>query len=209
MSPETRRQLIHLSVGAFAIPVPFLGPKWAVALAGFAVFTNWVIMPLTGRDKELMREGEKFLNGIRFYPVAVLVALLLLPLHLALASWAILAVGDAFSNIFGRAFGTVKLPWNRRKSWAGTLGFFVTAAPAALAFLAYTQHFAPNQSLLERHVTSGLAAPLAIPALVITGLVGAAVAALVESLPIDLDDNLTVTFSAGASMAATALALLA
>src|SRR5688572_13875892 len=111
MTPEARRQLVHLSVLLFAVPVPFLGADWAAVMAGLAVFINWVVFPLTGRDRELMRDGEKFLNGIRFYPVAVLAAILLLPLHLAQAAWAVLAVGDAFSNLIGRRYGRVKLPW--------------------------------------------------------------------------------------------------
>lgn len=208
MNSELRRQLIHLAVGGFALPVPFLGPKWAVALAGFAVFTNWVIMPMTGRDKELMRDGEKFLNGIRFYPVAVLIGLIALPLHLATAAWAILAVGDAFSNLVGRRYGTVKLPWHEKKSWAGTFGFFVTAFPAAAVMLAYCQHFAPGQTFLSAHGETGLAAPLALPALLASAAVGAFVAAIVESLPISLDDNLSVTIGGGLAMALVATAMI-
>ncbi len=207
MTPETRRQLIHLAVVAFAVPVPFLGATWAVVLAGFAVFMNWVVVPLTGRDKEIMREGEKFLNGIRFYPVAVLIALVTLPLHLGQAAWAILAVGDAFSNLIGRRFGAVKLPWNRQKSWAGTIGFLVTAFPAAAAFVAYTQHFAPGATFLSAHAANGLAAPFATSALLAVTFAGAAIAAIVESLPLKLDDNLTVTFGGAAAMVATALAI--
>lgn len=208
MTPELRRQLIHLFVGGFAIPVPFLGPKAAVGLALVAVFANWVIAPLTGGDKALMREGEKFLNGIRFYPVAVLIALIALPLHLALAAWVILAVGDAFSNLVGRKWGSVKLPWHRQKSWAGTGGFFVTAFPAACAMLAYCQHFAPNQSLLTVHVESGLAAPFSLPVVIAVSAAGALIAAIAESLPISLDDNLSVTFGGGLAMALTASALV-
>lgn len=207
MTPETRRQIIHLCVVAFALPVPFIGPKWAVILAGFAVFSNWVILPLTGRDQTLMREGERFLNGIRWYPVAVLFAQLVLPLALAQAAWAILAFGDAFSNLFGRRYGRVKLPWNRAKSWAGTAGFVVTAFPAALGIWMLTQRFAPGQSFLEDWARLGLAGPYSLPVAIATTLVGSLVAALVESLPIPVDDNLTVTSSAAIAMAACVIAV--
>lgn len=208
MNSELRRQLIHLASGLFAVPVPFLGPRWGVVLAAIAVFTNWVILPMTGIDRALMRDGEKFVNGIRHYPLAVLVALVALPLHLALAAWAILAVGDAFSNLVGRAYGRVKLPWHRKKSWAGTFGFFATAMPAAAAMAAFCQHHAPNQSFLAMHVDSGIAAPMALPTLLLATGAGALVAAIAESLPISLDDNLSVTFGGGLAMALAASAML-
>jgi farnesol kinase len=202
MTPEARRQLVHLSVLLFAVPVPFLGADWAAVMAGLAVFINWVVFPLTGRDRELMRDGEKFLNGIRFYPVAVLAAILLLPLHLAQAAWAVLAVGDAFSNLIGRRYGRVKLPWNRAKSYAGTLGFVATAFPAALGFLLYTQHFAAGDAFLAAWRDSGLAAPLPLGSALAVAFLGSAVAAILESLPLRIDDNLSVTIGSGAVMAA-------
>lgn len=200
MTQELRRQLIHLSVVAFALPVPFLGPKWAVILAAVAVFVNWVVFPLTGRDKLLMREGERFMNGIRWYPVAVLAAQVALPLALAQAVWGVLAVGDCFSNLFGRRYGKVKLPWNRQKSWAGTLGFLVTAFPAAFGLLWLTQHHAPGQSFLSFWIDRAQAGPYELPMMLAITFAGAAVAAVVESLPIPLDDNLTVTGSAALTM---------
>jgi len=208
MTPETRRQLVHLSVVGFAVPVPFLGPRWAVILACVAVFANWVVFPLSGRDRDLMREGESYFNGIRFYPVAVLLANLLLPLALAQATWGVLAVGDSFSNLFGRRYGTVKLPWNRRKSWAGTFGFLATAFPAALALLLFTQRFAPGASFLAAWSERGQAGPWSVLEATSLAFVGALVAAIVESLPIRVDDNLTVTFGAGAAMAAVVAILL-
>lgn len=207
MTPETSRQLIHLCVVAFALPVPFIGPTWAVVLAGVAVFANWVVIPLTGRDKALMREGERFLNGIRWYPVAVLFAQIALPLALAQAAWAILAFGDAFSNLFGRRYGRVKLPWNRAKSWAGTIGFVATAFPASLGLWWLTQHFAPGQSFLTVWADHGLSGPFSIGVVIATTLLGSLVAALFESLPIPLDDNLTVTGSAAIAMAACVIAV--
>ena len=111
-------------------------------------------------------------------------------------------LADAFSNLFGRRYGKKKLPWHPKKSWAGSTGFVLTAFPAALAFLLYTQHFAPGASLLPEWRENGLAGPLALGGAVVVSLAGALVAAFVESLPVRIDDNLTVTFSSGAAMAA-------
>ena len=35
--------------------------------------------------------------------------------------------GDGFADIFGRRYGTVKLPWNSDKSWAGSSAMFIGA----------------------------------------------------------------------------------
>ncbi len=204
---ETRRQLVHLGVLLFAVPVPFLGPFWSAALAVAAIVLNWVVLPLTGRDRDFRRDGERFVNGVRVYPIAVLLIIVLFPLKVATASWAVLAVGDAFSNLIGRRFGKTKLPWHTKKTWAGTFGFFITAFPAAAAFFLYTQHFAGGAALLSLWAGSASAAPTSVPvALVATGA-GALAAALLESLDIRLDDNLSVSLGSGAVIVALLLAL--
>ncbi len=47
----------------------------------------------------------------------------------------LLCVGDGFANLFGRRFGTVKLPYNKRKSWAGSIAFMVSSFLAAYTYL--------------------------------------------------------------------------
>ena len=34
-----------------------------------------------------------------------------------------MSLGDGCSNIFGKAYGKRKLPWNPEKSWAGSAAF--------------------------------------------------------------------------------------
>lgn len=203
---ENRRQLVHLGVLLMALPVPFLGPKWALALTAGAVINNWVIMPLTGVDRAVFnREGEKFLNGVRIYPVAVFCLILFLPLTLAMCAWAHLAVGDGFSNMIGRRYGkTNKLPWNPDKSWAGTIGFWVTAAPAGALLMWYSQHFGGSESFLRFWPeTAGIGA-FSVGAMFLLSGLGAAVGAILESLAIDVDDNISVSVGSGAAMAALA-----
>ncbi len=205
---ETRRQLLHLGVLLFAIPVPFLGPKWSAALAAAAIVMNWVVLPLTGKDRELRRDGERFVNGVRIYPIAVLLLIVLFPLAVATAAWAVLAVGDSFSNLIGRRFGSRKLPWHAKKSWAGTFGFFVTAFPAAVLFFLWTRHFAGDAALLSfwnDRISIGGASLLAVIA---ANALGAAAAAIAESLDIPVDDNLSVSLTSAAGIVA-ALSLLA
>ncbi|MFA6907423.1 MAG: hypothetical protein WC263_01205, partial [Candidatus Micrarchaeia archaeon] len=50
-----------------------------------------------------------------------------------LASLAILGIGDAASTIIGRR-SRRKLPYNARKTYGGTLAFFLVSAPFAVCF---------------------------------------------------------------------------
>lgn len=200
---ETRRQLVHLGVLVFALPVPLVGPVWATVLCGAAVLFNWVVLPLTGQDRLFRREGERFLNGVRVYPVAVLMLVVFFPLTIAQGAWACLAVGDCFSNLFGRRFGRVKLPWNRRKSWAGTVGFAATAFPGALLLMLYSERCAPGAALLEPW--RGAADLGGAGVVLLLAAVGALAGAVLESLPTRLDDNLTVSLGTAATMAGVAL----
>jgi dolichol kinase len=83
-----------------------------------------------------------------------------------LASIAVFATGDGFSTLVGMRVGRHKLPWNGKKSFEGTLAFFVTGSIAAYPFIG----------------------PLAI--------FYSGVLALVESLDFHIDDNLLVPFVA-------------
>ena len=201
ISLELRRQLVHLGVILFALPVPYLGSRWAALICLGAIVFNWVVLPLTGKDKLFRRDGERFLNGVRVYPVAVLLLVALLPLKVATAALAVLAVGDAFSNILGRRYGRVKLPWNPAKSWAGTIGFLLTAAPAAALFFLYTQRVAGADALWSVWDGQPIMAELSVIRAIWICTIGAAIGAIAESLPVRLDDNLTVSITSGAAMA--------
>lgn len=185
-APELRRQLVHASIGAFALLLRWLTTWQAAGVALVALFANFFVLPRTSFGSSMLREGEGRFGGTVVYPFVVAVLVLVLPLHLAAAAWVILAVGDAASNVCGRTMGRSKLAWNVRKSWAGTLGFALFATPAAalaLMLVVPGQETAPH----AEHLTWGMAFLLAAAA--------ACAAAIVESLPLRIDDNLTVGLS--------------
>ncbi len=189
---ENRRQLVHLAVGLGATSLAFL-PAWAVIVGGlFGVLLNFLILPAIGWDRPLLRPGERYLSGFKLYPVAVLALVLIFPLPIAAAAWGILAVGDAASNWFGRRYGRVRLPWNRQKSWAGTVAFFLVALPIAGGLIQWTQW--------GRGWIYDEAAILVGTQLWIAGALGAGVAAVLESLPIPIDDNVTVSLGSALAM---------
>ncbi len=100
--------------------------------------------------------------------------------HFSLGILMIVAAGDAFSTYVGIR-GTHALPWNPKKTWEGFFAFIFSAAIASTPFLA-------------------------VPFLnVFPVMVYSLAAALVETLPLPLDDNFTIPIGALAVRAATGL----
>ena len=178
---ETQRQLLHIAVGLFALLLRWLTWPQAAALAAAAVLFNVAVLPRLG--SRVFRAGDldrPWSSGIVLYPLAVLGLVLIFRerLDLTAAAWGILAAGDGAATLAGRSIPSPKLPWNRDKSLAGLMAFLVVAPVAAVGLLAWTSG-------------SGLH-----PMLVITGVVAAIAAAFAETIPIRLDDNLTVPAAA-------------
>jgi phytol kinase len=90
--------------------------------------------------------------------------------------------GDGLADIFGRRWGTTKLPWNKGKSWAGSLGMFLGGwiFSALVLWIFNTANIFPGSILFY------------LPKLTIIAIVGT----VVESLPVKDIDNITVTLSA-------------
>jgi uncharacterized protein (TIGR00297 family) len=183
---ETPRQLLHMAMGAFALLLRVLTWWQAALCAVTALIFNAVVLPRLGgrRFHRPADDARGFPLGILLYPLAVLLLILVFPrrLDIAAAAWGILAAGDGMATLVGRGSRGGKLPWNADKSWGGTSAF-VVAGGAAGVFLAWWTRPAivPAPSL-----AFVVCAPLA----------GAIVAALVETLHVRLDDNLSVPAAA-------------
>lgn len=192
MDAETQRQVVHVTMVGWAFLLPFLSWPQAAALALTALLFNAFVLPRVGGRAifrpEDVRRGIPV--GILFYPLAVLLLILIFRsrLDIVAAAWAILAVGDGVATIAGRAFGTTPWPWNREKTVEGSLAFAVLGGAAAVLLCWWTQ---PDSS---RWFV--IAAPL----------LAACAAAMVETIPVRLDDNLSVPFAAGAVLWVASLA---
>ena len=103
-------------------------------------------------------------EGSMYYAFGVLFALGLLRSNpaSAISVVLILALGDGLATYIGKCYGNHKLPWNRNKTVEGLLGFVAGASIALLV--------------------------LPLPATILIVVV----ATVVESLPIRLDDNITL-----------------
>lgn len=187
MRAEDRRQFVHALMTAWIVPLRWLPPWGGPALAGAAVLVNWVVLPLTGLDRGLRRPGGPWIDGVKLYPLAVLLVLLLFPVATAAAAWAVLGIADAASNVAGRSFGRPGLFGRHDRSLAGTAAFVVSGWPAAVAAHAWVADAAPTAAV-------ALAAAAAAVA-------GAVIELLV---PPGVDDNLVIALAAAAAFHAVA-----
>jgi uncharacterized protein (TIGR00297 family) len=190
MFSETRRQVVHITMVGWAFLLRVLTWEQAAALAVTALLFNAFVLPRAG-GRAIFRPDDVRRGipaGILYYPVSVLVLILCFRnrLDVAAAAWAILAVGDGTATLAGRSIGGARLPWNPDKSWAGTAAFIMAGGAAGVLLCWWTQ---PN---VEPHA----------PAWFVVGapVAAAVVAALVETIPVRLDDNLSVPFAAGATL---------
>ena len=208
---EHARQWVHIGSGAFALLLRVISSWQATALAAVALVFNLALLPRIG-GRRLYRPADLargFPLGILLYPLSVLLLTLAFPsrLDIVAAAWGILACGDGAATLVGRAspsnaefaehaensssrlsaisaFIRGRLPWNPEKTVAGTVAFVVFGALAGVALAWWVRPaVAPQPPLLFT-----IAAPIA----------AALVAALVESIPVRLDDNISVPASAGA-----------
>lgn len=181
MQREIYRKLIHLAT----VAVPLLAwvlPRWAalallapaagVALAvEWARFrSRWARYHFLRRTRTLLRAHERRgLAGATYMVLAYLLALLLFPRPIAVTAMLYNGLGDAAAALVGKRWGRHRTRWG--KSWEG--------AGAALAV-----------NLAVGLVVPGVPLPAA--------LAGALAAAVLEFLPLPLDDNLRVVVGGGA-----------
>jgi len=181
------RKLVHMSMLIFAFLLPFLTWVEAAGCAVLALIFNVFILPRLEVDLG-KRPGSgaeaKVWTGIVIYPISVLALILFYrhSLYIVAAVWAIMALGDGMASIAGEALRGPALPWNRGKTWTGFLGFLLAGTAGAYVLARWV-----NPQLPQARILLVCAA---------TALVGA----LVETVPIRLDDNATVPLVCGAFM---------
>lgn len=187
---EDRRQVVHIAMGGFALLLALI-PWWqALLLATLAVLFNlFALQKLLGR--RLYRPGERMgrlTTGIVLYPLSVLGLLLLFPhrLDIVAAAWGILAAGDGMATIVGRRLPIATISWNRSKSLGGSLAFVLFGGLAAV--------------MLAWWCRETVVPPAYAWYFIVAPLLAAAAAAAVETIPVSLDDNVSVAASAAGVM---------
>jgi dolichol kinase len=180
---ELLRKLIHLATLTAPVLIWLLPDPYGLLLLTAAVAvaimvevarrrSRWFRYHFLRHSRPLLRHHERRgLAGATHLAIAYLLALLLFPKPIAILAMLYGGAGDAVAALAGKRWGRHRTRWG--KSWEG--------AAAAL----FT------------NVALGLAMPSIPP---IPALLGGAVAAAIEFLPIPIDDNLRVSLGGGAAL---------
>ncbi len=181
---EDARKVVHIFFGLFAFTLRWLSTTEAAVVALCALLFNRFVLRRVG-GSFISRSGLGYDLGIVLYPLAVLVLILAFfsrP-ELAAVAWVILGFGDGMATVVGRHAPLAPLPWNRQKSWSGLIAFIIVASPVSLLAWWFVTGTRPSS------------------AETIIVIVTVLVAAIAESLPLHVDDNLVVPLASGLSLA--------
>lgn len=189
---EIRRQSVHFSGVLTALAAYFLD-TFTVGLATLTLSAGILIMSLWIEKKEKIRSKvpfrSKFLeeiedtfygkinnfereedlkrrpyNGAFTFFLSIGIIFLVFPFQAAILATLILSICDSLSTLIGVHYGKNALPYNKNKSWQGSVGFLIGALGISLYF------FGPLSSVLI-----------------------ATTSAFVESWP-EINDNISVPF---------------
>jgi uncharacterized protein (TIGR00297 family) len=173
-------------MGGWALVLRWLTWPQAAALAAIALLFNWLVLPHVG-GRSLYREADRargYPIGILLYPFVVLLLTLIFRdrLDIVAAVWGVLAAGDGAATLVGRRVTSRRVPWNAEKSLAGTTAFIVFGALAG--------------GLLGWWASARFDTPYSLYYWLAAGVLAAAMAALAETMPVRLDDNISVAAAA-------------
>ncbi len=184
-SAERKRQWLHILCVLFAFLLKYLTASWAFLLAFTAFIHNILLLPKYAPS--FFREREHLLQGIAAYPLMVSLLIIIFPDNLMLAggAWAILALGDGFSNIIGSKWPIFRLPWNPKKSFGGTLAFWIFGSLGSFIVMSW---IGPVPTYLH---------------IAMMAICASAMAAFFETLPLTWDDNVVVALVAAVFLSIT------
>ncbi|XP_021864769.1 farnesol kinase, chloroplastic isoform X2 [Spinacia oleracea] len=198
---KLNRKLVHISIGlVFMLCWPLFSSGYRGAfLACLVPGLNALRVLLIGlgiyKDEATVKSMSRFgdyrelLKGPFYYASAISFACLVFwrTSPIGIAAICNLCAGDGLADIVGRRLGKDKLPYNKNKSYAGSIAMATAGFVASVGYMHYLSAFGFMQE------NWGLVFRLLVVSLV---------SSVVESLPIStqLDDNLTVplaSFSTG------------
>jgi dolichol kinase len=182
MDNEFKRQGFHL-LQVVLLVVSFFIPRFyflMLLFAGLIFSIVFIFIPPLPKKlgpiqrildymHSLVREHERearFCYGAVTFALGSLITFWIFGAVIFRIAILVLAVGDSFSSLVGMHYGSHKLFYNKDKSWEGLLAGTVTSFAACLF-------------LVQPHIA----------------LIAAVCGMLIESAPIDFDDNLTIPFS--------------
>lgn len=192
------RKIVHMTTGPLFVltwPLFSAGPsaRWCAASVPFLNGVRLALIAVGAMQSEatlkaVSRGGSKqeLSKGPMLY-IAIVVLITLLfwrESPIGLMVLCLMCGGDGLADIVGRRYGSAKLPFNVKKSWAGSLAMLAGGGALSMLYIALFHKFGYYQASAQNMM----------PIILITSLA----ATVVEALPIyeTLDDNLTVPLTA-------------
>ena len=179
-------------MGVLAFLLRYLTWPQAALLALVALVFNATVLAKVLPGVVRISDAAAHRAGVLFYPLSLLALVLIFRERLDIvgAAWAVMAFGDGAATLVGTRADGPRLPWNTDKTWSGLIAFALAGSIGAVAVSVWV-------------------APMIVPAppwffTWLAPIAAALVAAFAETIPIKLDDNLTVPFVAGLILAAAA-----
>jgi phytol kinase len=193
------RKLIHILTGPLFVLCWLLFPtpdlwyyRWLAALVPLLFTLQFTLIGLgvvkdEASVKAMSRNGDRreILRGPLFYGIIFVVMTVLYWKDSPIGMTAVMLMcgGDGLADILGRGMKSPKLPWNKDKSVAGSLGMLLGGWVLTMLIL--------GVYVLAKASGFGSFVTYLLPVTII-----AVAATLVESLPIPDVDNITITLAA-------------
>jgi uncharacterized protein (TIGR00297 family) len=192
---ENARTIAHIAFGLAALLLRYVAWWEALVLTSLALAFNLYALPRIagGALPRGSQPARQFHSGGVLYPLSLILLIVVLPnrMDIVAGAWGILAVGDGMATLAGKRSGGARIPWNREKAIAGSVAF-VSCGGAAGAFLCL---WCRPVVVPPPYLWFSVGAPF----------VAALAAAAVETLPIRLDDRISVPLTSGAVLWAASL----
>jgi dolichol kinase len=204
LNPRDSRKIIHtLSAPLFMLFWPLFsdagGARYFAAIVPLANAVRLVVAASGSQDEEelasaVSRSGDakEAIGGPFFYVVVLLASVLTFWRDdlTGIVAVSTMAAGDGLADLIGRRFGNGnKWPFNRDKSVAGSVAFFVGASSCSVALALWFGY------------TGVLTLPLELSDLAFRIVVISALSAVIELIPV-VDDNWSVPLGAAILSAA-------
>ena len=194
---ELRRRFWHIAPGLLPLGLWFVPHRDPLS----PILQTIVALVVTGfglnafiRYRKIARaEDRQKLASVLGYTGGIFVPLMLFPgdVELALAFLTLIAFGDGFATLGGLLIGGARLPWNTEKSWSGLVCFLLAGVP--MTTLVYWGEVAFNPESQPDRIPFGTA-------LLVAGS-GVLAAAIAESLPSRVNDNIRIATAGVTTMA--------
>lgn len=190
------RKLIHIGTGPLFVFCWVLfdetfSSRLLAAIIPLLITAQFVMVGLgiikdEAAVKALSRSGDRreILRGPLFYGIIFVLITLIFwdETPIGIVALMLMCGGDGLAEILGRQYGTSKLPWSKTKSYIGSLGMLIGGWGLSVLVLI----FFTGVDRFQIPITDLL---LPVTVIAIVGMV-------VESLPFEDIDNITITGSA-------------